>query len=269
MEEYLYHYTSIEKLVLILKNKNICFNNLTNVDDLEEPETEDMGSLGKFCYVSCWTNDSKESIPLWNMYTEKMQGVRIKLPRFPFVEYLYKKGEFYFTSDTKSYIDYRSLIEENKACIVPGFPKLIEVEYTDDESLLYLKVKTEMSDISVNKKTISIKNIGKYKRTNWAFQKEMRYKIFILPISMADLFRLKDEEPDKIQLKTENFLNSLNNKVEAPYTRYFLALKQDLINNIEILLGPKVTEVQEMIIKLIIEKYCPNAIVKKSKLLIR
>ncbi len=31
--DYLYHYTSIENLALILKNKTIRFNSLINVDD--------------------------------------------------------------------------------------------------------------------------------------------------------------------------------------------------------------------------------------------
>ena len=34
----LYHYTSLETLALILKNKTLCFNNLLNVDDIEEAQ---------------------------------------------------------------------------------------------------------------------------------------------------------------------------------------------------------------------------------------
>ncbi len=53
MNEYLYHYTSIETLALILKNRTIRFNNLLNVDDPEEAETKDLGLSGKHCLVSC------------------------------------------------------------------------------------------------------------------------------------------------------------------------------------------------------------------------
>lgn len=104
--EYLYHYTSLETLALILKNKTLCFNNLLNVDDIEEARTTDMGDFGKYVYVSCWTDDSEESIPLWNLYTPDMHGVRIKLPKFPFKKYHYKAGEHFFKGDTDSYIDY-------------------------------------------------------------------------------------------------------------------------------------------------------------------
>lgn len=74
---YLYHYTSIETLALILKNKTIRFSSLSRVDDVEEEATADYGNLGRFTFVSCWTNDLEESIPLWNLYTPNMTGVRI------------------------------------------------------------------------------------------------------------------------------------------------------------------------------------------------
>ena len=88
----LYHYTSFETLALILTNRTICFNSLQYVDDIEEAETEDMSNFGKYVYVSCWTDDSEESIALWNLYTPKMHGVRIGLPRFPFKKHKYMKG---------------------------------------------------------------------------------------------------------------------------------------------------------------------------------
>lgn len=42
---YLYHYTSLETLALILKNKTLCFNSLLNVDDVEEAQSKDMGKF--------------------------------------------------------------------------------------------------------------------------------------------------------------------------------------------------------------------------------
>lgn len=104
--KYLYHYTSLETLALILRNKTICFNNLLYVDDLDEAETEDMGKFGKFVYASCWTEDSEESIPLWNLYTPNMHGVRIRMPEFPFKKYRFKKGEYFLSEDVDTYINF-------------------------------------------------------------------------------------------------------------------------------------------------------------------
>jgi len=84
--DYLYHYTSISTLGLILKYKKLRFNNLLDVDDLDEGRR--CGNpWGKYCFVSCWTDDPKESIPMWSMYSKDMKGIRIKLKKFPFVYY--------------------------------------------------------------------------------------------------------------------------------------------------------------------------------------
>ena len=116
----LFHYTSLETLALILTNKTICFNTLLNVDDIEEAETSDLGLFGKFVYVSCWTDDVKESIALWQMYTPNMHGVRIQLPAFPFKQYYYKAGTYHFNLDTTSYINEEKVYSTNGNCFWPS-----------------------------------------------------------------------------------------------------------------------------------------------------
>jgi hypothetical protein len=62
--EFLYHYTNIETLALIMKNRTIRFNSLCNLDDLQEQTTQDNQNFGRFIFVSCWTDVKKESIPM-------------------------------------------------------------------------------------------------------------------------------------------------------------------------------------------------------------
>ena len=64
----LYHYTTLETLALILKSKTIRFNRLDRVDDLEEIAISKGVKLGQYVFVSCWTKDEEESVPLWKMY---------------------------------------------------------------------------------------------------------------------------------------------------------------------------------------------------------
>lgn len=85
--EYLYHYTNIYSLALILKSKNIKFNLLRNMDDLEEVKTDGLNNFGKYCFVSSWTSSAEESIPFWHMYTNDMAGARIKMPKDMFKKY--------------------------------------------------------------------------------------------------------------------------------------------------------------------------------------
>lgn len=80
-EDLIHHYTNINTLALILKNKTIRFNRLDKLDDISEEESFNVLKISKYFFVSCWTYDHEESIPQWNMYTEKMAGVRITLPQ--------------------------------------------------------------------------------------------------------------------------------------------------------------------------------------------
>ena len=93
----IYHYTSIETLELILKNKKIRFNRLDKVDDMEESiygSGPNRTKLGIYAFVSCWTKSEKENPALWKMYTD-YKGVRIGLDAMPFKTYKAKDG---FTS---------------------------------------------------------------------------------------------------------------------------------------------------------------------------
>lgn len=272
MEEYLYHYTSIENLLLILKNKTLAFNSLQNVDDLEECDSKDIQQIGKICYVSCWTNDAAESIPMWNMYTPNMQGIRIKLKKFPFEKYRFKCGEYHFKSDAETYINYAKLYNEDKTTIAEE-PQLVKVIYTNDEDLIYPNIKSAKEEIEklndgkiqiTSSTSYSLKNIGRFKRKNWEFQNEFRYIINMSLWSMRELENCKSYD-DQLKL-IERIEDS---KYKAPYNLFFLSLANEALNDLEILLGPKITEAQEEIIKLIVEKYCPYAKMLRSNLKIK
>ena len=79
--EHIHHYTTIDTLALILRNRTIRFNRLDRVDDVSESQTASRIQFGKYYFVSCWTHSHEESIPQWHMYTDLMSGVRISLPR--------------------------------------------------------------------------------------------------------------------------------------------------------------------------------------------
>ena len=82
--DYLYHYTSLEKLALILKNRTIRLSPLDKMDDRQEQKTSDVENIGRFVFVSSWADDSAESIPMWKMYTDPLAGVRIRMRKNPF-----------------------------------------------------------------------------------------------------------------------------------------------------------------------------------------
>ena len=215
------------------------------------------------------TDDATESIPMWNMYTQDMQGVKIRLKKFPFKKYNFKCGQYHFKSDAETYIDYEKLYIEDKTTIA-GEPQLVKVIYTNDENLIYPTVKSIKEEIkklddgrmqrSTSKK-YSLSEIGKYKRKNWEFQNEVRYIINMSLWSMKELENCKSAEEQSMLIDRIE-----DSKYKAPYNLFFLNLDDEALDNLEILIGPKVTEAQETIIRLIVEKYCPNAKILKSSL---
>lgn len=80
----IFHYTSVETLALILSSRKIRFSRLDRLDDALEGPMIDGIHFNKYFFVSCWTSQSAENIPQWHLYTEKMTGVRIELPSYPF-----------------------------------------------------------------------------------------------------------------------------------------------------------------------------------------
>ena len=67
---HLYHYTSVESLAMILSSQKFRLSPLSILDDLQEEKTRDISEIGKTVFVSSWTSDEKESIPMWNMYSK-------------------------------------------------------------------------------------------------------------------------------------------------------------------------------------------------------
>jgi len=272
--EFLYHYTSLETLALILKNKTISFNNLLNVDDIEEAETEDMGKFGRFVYVSCWTEDNVESIPLWNLYTPDMHGVRLRLPKFPFKKYSYNAGQFHFSQDVETYINIESIYNENKASIVANQPSLIEVEYTDNKKLLFPKVKTESCENGfqkyTNAKDISevtgielsyfFEELGKFKHENWQFQKERRYLLTSTPKG------LRESTPPSFEKQKEFIRRIENENLKPPYQNIFLNLDENAIEHLEVVFGPKMSEAEKILAISLLKQYAPITLYRDSSL---
>jgi hypothetical protein len=273
----LYHYTSIETLALILKNKTICFNNLLNVDDLDEADTQDMGLFGKYVNVSCWTTDVEESIPLWNLYTPQMKGIRIGLPPYPFKKYNFKAGTFGLKNDIETYIDIEKIYHENRGAIVAEQPSLYEVKYTDDANRLFPEIR-ECNDIVAYRRyletgeiensgvgaTYSFKDIGMYKRSNWSFQKEWRYKITNLPLPLKEI-----ESNHTTQSHLEFARRIENIDYPAPYDKLFLSIDENYLKSLEVLLGPRMSEGEKIIVKALLNEYCPDASIKESSLKIK
>lgn len=166
----LYHYTSIESLALILKNKTIRLNSLDKMDDLQENMACDIENLGRIIFVSSWTEQEKESIPMWKIYSNIESGVRISLPANPFVREQ-TKGKIikkpinwwgYYVEDdgssTDTFLDIQKLNNKGVMPVEAVEGNILKkVSYTDDKE--YLEPQAYTDD------AIIIDVLGRYKST--------------------------------------------------------------------------------------------------------
>lgn len=94
--EFINHYTSLDTLQYILRNKSLRLNRIDQVNDLLEHSRMDSFD-DKKGFVSCFTKRQRESFFFWKTYSHRQEGgigVRISFP--PEVAFL---NEFFFDSE--------------------------------------------------------------------------------------------------------------------------------------------------------------------------
>ena len=256
--KHLFHYTTIESLALILKNKTIRFNSLRNVDDLEEQESADLSNFGKFCFTSCWTAEEKENIALWNMYSKNGTGIRIKLPAPPFkmnkIEIPQSNGELAILES-----NYKSItINDNSGNILFYFwpPKEVNITsviYTEDDSLR----KPKICYLKENEINIKWDLLGNIKSSLWSFQNEWRFSFCVMPPQL-EIINFQRHSLAKIKQYCE--------QTQPPFEYYDISLDEKCLLEMEILMGPSTTESDLVIVKSLINTYNPNAKIELSNI---
>ena len=228
----IHQYTSIDSLALILKNKTIRFKRLDKMDDIEEAALSNVGiHLGGFMFVSCWTFNEIESIPLWKMYTPATKGVRISLDKNMFKKHIVTKLNTFWNEDF--------------------FYK--KIEYTDDLNQIYNSlIQNNSNGVSLN-----FDNVGRFKHKHWEFQDECRFRLIILP-------------NDNINIGDKRYVTYIHSCVKEErfpiIDSFFIDLKDDAFDNLRITLSPYATEADKLIVNALCKEYAPNAHIINSSL---
>lgn len=261
MKEYVYHYTTLETLALILKNRKIRFNSLANVDDLEEQESYDLKDFGKFCYASCWTTDDKENIALWNMYSKKGLGVRIGMPKN-----WYELTNFEIPQSDGSIFNYSNYfgaltINSKRNQILFNITPMkelneVEVVYTDTKELLRPKI----YDVTDNKYTIKWELLGNFKSRIWKFQNEYRYSFCTFPTAVVLLGE---------QEKSVEEIGQFCKQIKPPFQFYDIGIKEEAFKEMRVLVGPSASEAEKIIVSSLLAAYNSEAEASYSSLNVR
>lgn len=262
----IYHYSTIESLALILKNKTLLFNRLDCVDDIEEGSVVSSGiAIGKYVFVSCWTESAEESIPLWKMYAGDKMGVRIGLEKDMFKKYLYVNPVFggqQWTGGMALPLS-QAQMEAPDHFVLPIFTFngdffYRNVQYVDDVNEKTNNAVVISTDAEGHTTAnISFGEIGKYKHKRWEFQKETRFVLTILP------FNPLLASPNNVG---NIAVNSYIQNKPIGFDKYFMNLDETVLSDIEITLSPNATDGQRIIVESLTTQYAPNATIQSSSL---
>lgn len=271
----IFHYTTIDNLALILKNRTIRFNRLDNgLDDLQEGSISSNGvKLGKYGFVSCWTENREESIPLWKLYTDNGVGVRIALEKDMFKDYHYsdivefngirfdpKKSGWQITkTPIEDMFNPDYMVFTLLSSAIDGGCFYRAVEYVEDiNKKIDNCVKLTPVSGNLNHIHVQFSEIGRYKNKRWAFEEETRFFLFIIP---GMIFKMGPQVTiDFNQHLYDVWTNNIRNKI----TFYDMHLKDNIFDDMEITLSPNITIDKRIIVEALKEKYAPKAIIKSS-----
>jgi hypothetical protein len=254
---FLYHYTSIESLGCILKNGTFRFTRLDNLNDPLEGLSLDIKKAREHIFVSSWTSNPDDQIPMWKMYTGDMTGVRIGLPSNLFSKS--GKLEIFELGIEVSDIGCRCdplLI----GCSIYEVQCNIEYIFGPRE-LVYKDTKQEVTNIcggyhiaptGIIVGKISLNNLGNAKINHWQFEQEWRFRVY------ATLNGFPGMGSNDIPLN--RLLPGVSIKyIDVPFNKRCL-------EDLEILIGPKCNEGHEIIVEALIREFAPKTKVIKSNI---
>lgn len=245
----IYHYTSIETLALILHNKNIRFNRLDFVDDCEESlygSGPTSIKLGQYTFVSCWTKDSKENLSLWKMYTNN-KGVRIGVDEDMFITYrVNERIQSFFAKPL-------DIMGNAMVSSFTNEARLYDVVYVQDLESEMKKIVEKIGETGAHFKTYEM---GLYKREEWSFQKECRFKINVTPIN-TNFINKKNTESDFNLLCAflEAIGPSLAVNTSINFTYIDIPLRENILDDIEVMMGPMTTDGEKIIVEHLLAKF--------------
>lgn len=266
---HLYHYTSLETLKLILETKTFRFNRLDRMNDLLEGLNKFSAKIKDNVFISSWTEEAKDALPMWKMYTN-LKGIRIRMPidMFAFEE----KMEVVKSSGKVPHYNIRSKL--NRTYEIKRFP-IPDVKFEDPlirfvygpSRIDYVNSKyalkkglTELKEVNGKAKPFKMREIyidqfGQRKLSFWKFENEYRYRIFYGNLSMM--------------AANEEIIGTL---IKYPVLTEFIDVefKEECLEGLEILLGPKVSrkeriELEGFVSNLTIRNYQ----IKKSRIRIK
>ena len=104
---------------------------------------------------------------------------------------------------------------------------------------------------------IALSNVGRFKHRRWAFQQETRFVLSFLPINPMQY------NPAIVSsLVMQVYLSDIH----VPFNSYFMHLRDDVFDDLEIVLSPMATKGHRVIVESLCATYAPKAEIRDSSL---
>ncbi len=288
MCKYLYHYTTVDTLELILKHKTIRFNPLTKMDDNLEQWSAHGKQEGSHVFISSWTESEEEIPDMWKQYCRPNpdRGVRIRMLKNPFsveknhLPYGIKEATEEWIAVTNNFIE-QTL--HKKVRSYDDYKKLFPVALVRNKEAKkrLIKIHEQISHTKIACLTRDLNNLlikveytndrhkifptmyydymgahlerydqyGIYKDLRWSWQREWRYRLHFRMLTPG--IQHNDGTIDLYDL---------------PFDYYDLILDEEKIKDMQIVLSPTISEDAHMKARKIINSYNPTAVICNSQL---
>lgn len=240
----IYHYSSIENLALILKNRTLRFSCAQNLNDPEEAVTTDFrNSLQKHTFVSCWSQNSEESIPMWKIYADNGHGVRLE-SNTDYIHFIGKETNINGTdivvqnvSSPKSHKKNFILLRQRKHAEDCHY---FRVEYSDEEKHFV----TDASDDKIKRFQFNMEKAFATKKKHWSFENEIRF--ILLGVYCEDKYQSNN---------WQYHFNQIHAKKPFSSEYVDLILQQDFFDNLSITCSPLMTKSERIITESLVEVF--------------
>lgn len=260
---YLYHYTTLQKLALILDSKKFRFTRLDILNDPLEGRVRNGKSLsdrvGQSSYVSCWTQNERDEIPMWKLYTDDLDGIRLRLRSHLFHQCLDSTGSAHSRNredtlvgtvtrdNVESPRHYQiSLLEKNGIERIDYDAHPMQVVY-DDCYLpeFYKNYEADLGNGPLDLYTSNWGALGRIKKEDWQFEQEWRFRIFLLYNRDGEFI----EQGNKSQPLYED--ENVTIATDALYIRFH----PETFQGAELRLGPKCTEAHRILVESLLKSF--------------
>lgn len=268
----IFHYTSVETLALILKSRKIRFSRLDGVDDAREAPHVHGIAFSKYFFVSCWTAEPIESIPQWHLYTDKMSGVRIELPSYPFQEKRLTPPPTWKDVQSQGSLVAPLNFQEmygDSYMVLPMFMSRDQfagpVEYVDDVDLRYQDaVKIQRADDG--RGSISVErpfDLVRLKTKHWQFQSEYRFSLFVLP--SLPLPPEGPGAPSFVSAMPEHMMRSFQTGQDLGVRSIDVDLRPTALSEVVVTTGPLCSPGTKLCVEALMKQYAPLGRVQSSQ----